>query len=191
MCFPFTFTGVPGAGSASLPGAVGLDVASLEGALHQFLEAGLSDSTRRVYRAGWNRFLSFARAFSLPATPVTTESAILFAAYLGSEGLSVSTIESYLTALRHFRVVTDPHCTLPTLHSPYMKVLLRGIRRVQAKQAPARVRLPITTSLMRRIKAQLSIPPASYLKVLIWAACSVGFFGFLRAGEFLVPDGAH
>lgn len=72
-----------------------------------------------------------------------------------------------------------------------MKVLLRGIRRVQAQQAPARVRLPITASLMRRIKAQLSLPPASYLKVLIWAACSIGFFGFLRAGEFLVPDGAQ
>ena len=88
-------------------------------------------------------------------------------------------------------MVADPHCTLPTFHSPYMKVLLRGIRRVRAQQAPARVWLPITTSLMRRIKAQLSLPPASYLKVLIWAACSIGFFGFLRAGEFLVPDGAH
>ena len=72
-----------------------------------------------------------------------------------------------------------------------MKVLLQGIRRVQAQQAPARVWLPITASLMRRIKAQLSLPPASYLKVLIWAACSIGFFGFLHAGEFLVPDGAQ
>ena len=39
------------------------------------------------------------------------------------------------------------------------------------------------------IKAQLSLPPTSFLKVLIWAACSVGFFGFLRADEFLIPDG--
>ena len=163
-----------------------------EGTLHQFLEAGLSDSTRRVYQAGWNRFLSFTRAFSLPAIPITTESAILFAAYLGLEGLSVSTIESYLTTLRHFRVVTDPHCILPTFHSPYMKILLRGIRHVQAQQGPDRVRLPITASLIRRIKAQLSLPSASYLKVvLIWAACSIGFSGFLCAGEFLVPDGAQ
>ena len=50
------------------------------------------------------------------------------------------------------------------------------------------VRLPITASLMRRIKAQLSLPPTSFLKVLIWAVCSVGFFGFLRAGEFLIQD---
>ena len=167
MCIPLAVTGVPRAGSAPLPGASGLDVASLEGTLHQYLKAGLSDSTRRVYRAGWNRFLSFTRAFSLPATPKTTESAILFAAYLGSEGLTVSTIEPYLAALRHFRMITNPHCTLPTFHSPYMELLLRGIRRVQAQQAPARVWLPITASLMRRIKAQLSLPLASYLKVLI------------------------
>ena len=94
-----TFTGVPGADSASLSGTSGLDISSLEGALHKFMEAGLSDSTRRIYRTGWNRFLSFTRAFSLPATPVTAELAILFTAYLGSEGLSVSTIESYLAAL--------------------------------------------------------------------------------------------
>ena len=173
----FAFTGATGADSAPLSGASGLDISSLEGALHKFMEAGLSDSTRRVYRASWNRFLSFTRAFSLPATPITAESAILFVAYLGSEGLSVSTIESYLAALRHFRVVSDPDCPFPSLHSPYMKILLRGIKHTQVQPTSARVRLPITASLMRRIKAQLSLPPTSCLKVLIWAACSVGFFG--------------
>ena len=165
MCIPLTVTGVPGAGSASLPGAGRLDIASLEGTLHQFLEAGLSDSTRRVYQAGWNRFLSFTRAFSLPAIPITTESAILFAAYLGSEGLAVSTIESYLTALRHFRVVTDPHCILPTFHSPYMKILLRGIRHVQAQQGPDRVRLPITASLIHRIPDGAQFDPSRHLSL--------------------------
>ena len=69
-------------------------------------------------------------------------------------------------------------CPFPSLHSPYMKILLRGIRRIQAQPTSARIRLPITASLMRRIKAQLSLPPTSFLKVLIWAACSVGV-GFL------------
>lgn len=90
---------------------------SLEGVLHKFMEAGLSDSTRHVYKAGWNRFLSFTRAFSRPATPTTEESAILFAAYLGSEGFSVSTIESYLAALRHFHVVSD--LVVPSLSSTH------------------------------------------------------------------------
>ena len=72
-----------------------------------------------------------------------------------------------------------------------LRVLLRGIWRVQAQRTPARVRLPITASLMWQIKAHLALPSPSFLKVFIWAACSLGFCGFLHSGEFLLPDGAH
>ena len=147
-----------------------------------------SDSTRCVYRASWNRFLSFTRILPLPATPITAKSAILFAAYLGSERLSVSTIASYMATLRHFCVVSDPNCPLPSLHSPYLKVLLRGYKRIQAQPTSARIRLPITDSLMRRIKAQLSLPPTSFLKMLIWAHAqwvSLGFFR-LASSAFLI-----
>ena len=161
------FTDVPRADSAPLSGTSRLDISSLEGALHKFMAAGLSDSPRRVYRAGWNRFFSFTRAFSLSATPISVESAILFAAYLASEGLSVSTIESYLAVLRRLCVVSDPDCPLPSLHSPYMKILLQGIKRIQAQPTSARVWLPISAYLMHWIKAQLSLPPTSFLKVLI------------------------
>ena len=136
----------------------------------------------------WNRFLSFTRILPLPATPITAKSAILFAAYLGSERLSVSTIASYMATLRHFCVVSDPNCPLPSLHSPYLKVLLRGYKRIQAQPTSARIRLPITDSLMRRIKAQLSLPPTSFLKMLIWAHAqwvSLGFFR-LASSAFLI-----
>lgn len=71
-------------------------------------------------------------------------------------------------------------CQLPfspsllSLHLPYMRVLLCGIWRVQAQRTPARVRLPITASLMWQIKAHLALPSPSFLKVFIWTACSVG-----------------
>lgn len=42
---------------------------------------------------------------------------------------------------------------------------------------------------MIRIKAHLSKHPHVYLNKLLWAACCTGFAGFLRVGEFLVPDG--
>ena len=92
----FSFPGAAGTGPAPVPAASRLAISSLERSVQPFLEAGLYEPTRKVYRAGWNRFLSFANAFSLqlPISPITPESVTLFVAFLGSEGLAVSTIQS-------------------------------------------------------------------------------------------------
>ena len=148
----------------------------MEIALHQFLDAGLAASTKKVYAAGWNRYQGFTQSFQLASIPTTVENVTLFV--------------SYLAAPRHFQLRLDPSNTTPSFHSPHMSVLLQGICRSQALQGPRRVRLPITATLMRRIKLSLGNSPKAFDNVLIWAACCVGFFGFLRCGEFLVPDGA-
>ena len=70
-----------------------------------------------------------------------------------------------------------------------MAILLRGIKRQQSLQGPKPIRLPITASIMRQVKSVLSQKGPTYYNILIWAACCVGFFGFLRCGEFLFPDG--
>ena len=120
--------------------------------------------------------------------PITQEKATLFAAFLGAEGRAVSTIESYLAALRHYRLLAEPDSLCLTFHTPHMKLLLKGIKRTQSQTGSKTVRLPITSSLMRRIKESLQVNPGDYLNVVIWAACCIGFFGFLRCSEFLVPD---
>ena len=129
----------------------------MEATLQQFLEEGLAPSTRKVYQARLNRYLAFTGAFHLSSEPLTTEKVTLFVAFLGAEGLSVSTIQSYLAALRHNKLLSDPHGSNPSFHS----------------------------------SSTLSSGSRVYSNLLIWAACSVGFFGFLRCGEFLVPDGAE
>lgn len=126
----------------------------------------------------------------LPSSPVTQEMVTLFVAYLGAHRLSESTIHSYLAALRHSRLMSNPACLEPSLYSQHLKVLLRGIKRVNASHN-ARIRLPITASIMHRIKGGLQAgkPPLhEYSRVLLWAACCVGYFGFLRTAEFLTPD---
>ena len=41
---------------------------------------------------------------------------------------------------------------------------------------------------MQMMKQSLAINSHSYENVLLWAACCVGFFGFLSCAQFLTPD---
>ena len=71
-----------------------------------------------------------------------------------------------------------------------MNLVLRGIKRVRAQGEQRLSRLPITATVLRKIKAALAqhpfVIPVNYGmgSLLYW------FFGFLRCGEFLVPDGS-
>ena len=142
-----------------------------------------------MYKAGWHRYLTFCQKFALPCTPITQEKATLLAAFLGAEGLAFSTVDSYLAALCHCQLMANPSSLAPLFHTPFMKVLLRGIKRLQAEYGQRLTRLPIAVTVMHRIKTALARNPQSYHSVLVWAACCTGFFGFLRCSEFLVPDG--
>ena len=74
--------------------------------------------------------------------------------------------------------------------SPYIKLILQGIRKANTQKQPSLVRLPITISIMAKIKDTLEANcNPEFSNVLIWAACCTFFFGFLRCGEFLGPDG--
>ena len=133
-----------------------LDIAAVEGAVQQFLDAGLAPSTRRTYAAAWKRYQSFANTFSLPLLPISQEKVTLFVAFLGTEGLAVSTVETYLAAFRYLQIRSDPSDTFPSLHTPHMKILLRGIARAGTLRNNSLVRLTITASLMLKIKTSLA-----------------------------------
>ena len=40
---------------------------------------------------------------------------------------------------------------------------------------------------MQNIKTLLAKQPDSYFNIIIWAACYLAFFGFLRVSEFTFP----
>ena len=77
---------------------------------------------------------------------------------------------------------------LPTLRALWhcLRLVLRGIKRSQDSSLH-RIRLPITAAIMLQLQKILSASPGSdkHQAMLLWAACCMDYFGFMRAGELL------
>ena len=62
--------------------------------------------------------------------------------------------------------------------------VLKGIKSTQAKmgQQP-RPRLPITPDILGKLRLIWEKTPHDYNSIMLWAACTTCFFGFLKSGE--------
>ena len=105
----------------------------------------------------------------------------LFVSFL-ADSIQHSSIKVYLSAVRSLH--NEQGLTDPLLNCLRLQRVLRGVKRSQG--SPAARRLPITDSLLLVIHQALDLN--IFYHCTFWTACMLGYFGFLRAAEFTVPN---
>ena len=135
------------------------------------------------------RFHQFCSKFNVTAPfPVTEHLLCCFAAYLADQGLAPQTCSSYLAAVRNMQIslgLPDPR---DSSSLPILKRVQAGIKRARlGKATPSSVRLPITSTVLERIRTALDRSSHPH-RTLLWAIACTAFFGFFRLGELLLDS---
>ena len=162
------------------------DLSTLQQQCHAFLTQGLAPSTGRSYTSEQTQFISFCTQLgklhsSASPCPAHEWTLWLFATFLAAR-IQHSSIKVYLSGVRALHIeqgFSDPLANC--LH------LQRVVCGMKCSQGSSSSHLAITDDLMLVIwwsLADLRLPD----HLMFWAACSLGYFGFLRASEFTVPS---
>ena len=118
-----------------------------------------------------------------------------FIASLAQEGLSPSTIKSYLAGVRHAQITKGFPEPAKTTTMPRLKLLQTGVAKARATvsvSSSPKQRLPITPNILAGLLSEWMAPAGSSADAardlaLLRAAATTCFFGFFRAGEITIP----
>ena len=145
-----------------------------------YLQMSIATSTQRNYAAAVRSFKDFCHHHSIQAFPPAEDTLMAYATHLASHS-SHSNIKVHLSAIKFSTIIQS--MAFPTSQKLYL--LVRGIRRSQGRLHSLPPRSPVTPLLLQKIYCNLfnsSRPHED--KLMLWAALTTAFFGFLRVSEY-------
>lgn len=136
------------------------------------------------------RFKSFCTLYNI-LTPFPVSESILcyFASYLAGEKLSPQSIKIYLAGVRNMQIKLGLPEPREYSSLARLKLLQGGIQRTHSERVEAkeRIRLPVTPAILGQLKKHWLQQDKGAEGVMLWAAATICFHGFFRAGEITIP----
>ena len=144
------------------------------------MREALASNTKKTYSSGMKQFLIFCQQTGIvPKYPLDEDTLIHFSVFL-ARSVQHGTIKNYLSAVKHYH--SNNGHALMLKNFLRLQLVLRGIKRVQGSNK--RVRRPITLAILNLFYCLLNIEHTRNKDyIMLWAAMTLAFFGFLRIGE--------
>lgn len=163
----------------------------IKGKVAEWINHGKTNKTWSAYRTAERMALQCQKESRVTFDwPMTAGNTLTFIYWLIEvKGLKVSTTNSYLAGLRQLHIMKG--LPPPKLRSELVKQALRGRANMEACQKrqegdSSKKRLPMTVALMKLLKERIRKSElAGETKLMLWAVCSVMFFGAFRIGELV------
>ena len=149
------------------------------------LGEAISSSTHTTYSSGVRQYLDFCLAHNLASKenllPAPSEENLVYFVASLQGNVQYRTVKLYLAAIANFYV--EQGMPLRTDNMFQLHRILKGIKRTSTPQQ--RTRRPITIQILSEISDLLRPAFSEELNtVMLWAAFTLAFFGFLRVSEF-------